>query len=37
MSQDLMGGYIRRDDTLLHTFAAYPQFRAGQNTAVKRR
>ena len=33
----LMGGYIRRDDTLLHTFAAYPQFRAGQNTAVKRR
>ena len=33
----LMGDYIRKDDTLLHTFAAYPRLRPGQNSVVQRR
>ena len=33
----LMGGYIRRDDTLLHAFAVNPRLRPRQNSAVVRR
>ena len=33
----LMGGYIRKDDTLLHTFAVNPRLRPRQNSAVVRR